>query len=134
MLAPKRNACPANMPANNNVYIVDDDEAAGEYLATLLASAGFGTKRFSSGHQFLHEAPSLEPGCLISDVRMPEMDGIALLNQLKAMKLSFPVVLITGQGDIRTAVQAITSGAVDFIEKSSDDETILAAVRRAQLQ
>jgi len=116
------------------VYIVDDDKAAGNYLAILLTSAGFRTKCFSSGHQFLHEAPSLEPGCLVSDVRMPEMDGITLLKQLEASKLSFPVVLITGHGDIKMAVQAITSGAVDFIEKSSDDETILATVRRAQLQ
>ena len=114
------------------VYIVDDDKAAGNYLAILLTSAGFRTKCFSSGHQFLHEAPSLEPGCLVSDVRMPEMDGITLLKQLEASKLSFPVVLITGHGDIKMAVQAITSGAVDFIEKSSDDETILAVVRRAQ--
>jgi two-component system response regulator FixJ len=122
----------ANLAPKDYVYIVDDDKAAGNYLAILLTSAGFRTKRFSSGHQFLHEAPSLEPGCLVSDVRMPEMDGITLLKQLKASKLSFPVVLMTGHGDIKMAVQAITSGAVDFIEKSSDDETILATVRRAQ--
>ena len=125
-------ACHVDMAPKDYVYIVDDDKAAGNYLAILLTSAGFRTKRFSSGHQFLHEAPSLEPGCLVSDVRMPEMDGITLLKQLKASNLSFPVVLITGHGDIKMAVQAITSGAVDFIEKSSDDETILATVRRAQ--
>jgi two-component system response regulator FixJ len=125
-------ACPVDMAPKDYVYIVDDDKAAGNYLAILLTSAGFGTKRFSSGHEFLHEAPSLEPGCLVSDVRMPDMDGITLLKKLKASNLSFPVVLITGHGDIKTAVQAITSGAVDFIEKSSDDETILAMVRRAQ--
>ena len=128
----ERNACRVNMAPKYYVYIVDDDKAAGNYLAILLTSAGFRTKRFSSGHEFLHEAPSLEPGCLVSDVRMPEMDGITLLKQLKASNLSFPVVLITGYGDIRTAVQAIMAGAVDFIEKSSDDETILAVVRRAQ--
>jgi two-component system response regulator FixJ len=122
----------ANTAPHDYVYIVDDDKAAGNYLAILLTSAGFRTKRFSSGQQFLHEAPSLEPGCLVSDVRMPEMDGITLLKQLKASNLRFPVVLITGLGDIKMAVQAITSGAVDFIEKSSDDETILATVRRAQ--
>src|ERR1700680_2194496 len=116
----------ANFAPQDYVYIGDDDKAAGNYLAILLTSAGFRTKRFSSGHQFLHEAPSLEPGCLVSDVRMPEMDGITLLKQLKASKLTFPVILITGHGDINMAVQAIASGAVDFIEKSSDDETILA--------
>ena len=125
-----------SMAPRGYVYVVDDDKAAGNYLAILLTSAGLRDQNvFLSGNRFLlHEAPSLEPGCLVSDVRMPEMDGITLLKQLEASKLSFPVVLITGHGDIKMAVQAITSGAVDFIEKSSDDETILATVRRAQLQ
>jgi two-component system response regulator FixJ len=118
----------------SNVYIVDDDEAARESLATLLTIAGFRTKSFASGHQFLGEVPSLPPGCLVSDVLMPEMDGITLLKQLKTLKPDFPVILITGQGDIKMAVHAMRSGALDFVEKPYDDETILAAVRRAQLQ
>jgi two-component system response regulator FixJ len=120
------------MAPKKNVYIVDDDEAARDSLATLLASAGFHTKCFASGRQFLQEAASLEAGCLISDVRMPEMDGITLLHQLKALNFNFPVVLITGHGDIKMAVQALKSGAVDFVEKPYDDVTILAAVRGAQ--
>ena len=120
------------MAPKNIVYIVDDDEAARDSLATLLISAGLQTKTFASGQQFLWEAKSLEPGCLISDIRMQEMGGITLLHQLKVLKLNFPVVLLTGYGDIKMAVQAIKSGAFDFIEKPYDDETILAAVRRAQ--
>jgi two-component system, LuxR family, response regulator FixJ len=120
------------MAPKNIVYVVDDDEAARDSLATLLISAGLRTKTFASGQQFLWEATSLEPGCLVSDIRMLEMEGITLLHQLKALNLSFPVVLLTGYGDIKMAVQAIKSGAVDFIEKPYDDETILAAVRRAQ--
>ena len=120
------------MGPTNNVYVVDDDEAARDSLTILLTGAGLQTKSFASGHQFLREAASLEPGCLVSDVRMPEMDGITLLQQLKTLKFDFPVVLITGYGDIRMAVQALKSGAVDFVEKPYDDETILAAVRGAQ--
>jgi two-component system response regulator FixJ len=120
------------MASKHNVYIVDDDEAVRDSLATLLISAGLRTTSFASAYGFLQEAASLEPGCLISDVRMPEMDGITLLHELKSLKLDFPVVLITGHGDIKMAVQALKAGAVDFVEKPYDDEIILAAVRGAQ--
>ena len=119
------------MASEKNVYIVDDDEASRDSIATLFSAAGFRTKSFASGSQFLREAASLAPGCLVSDVRMPDPDGIALLEQLMALKLSIRVVLITGYGDIKTAVRAIKCGAVDFVEKPYDDETILAAVRKA---
>jgi len=120
------------MAPEKNVYIVDDDEASRDSIATLLSVAGFRTKSFASGNQFLQEAASLAPGCLVSDVRMPDVDGIMLVQQLKTLKLSIPVVLITGHGDIKTAVRAIKSGAADFVEKPYDDETILTAVRKAQ--
>jgi two-component system response regulator FixJ len=122
------------MAHDNNVYIVDDDEAACDSLATLLASAGLRATSFASGHRFLLAAASLEPGCVILDVRMPEMDGIALLSELKLLKLDFPVILMTGHGDIKMAVKALKSGAADFVEKPYDEETILAAVRRAQTE
>ncbi len=120
------------MAPEKNVYIVDDDEASRDSIATLLSVSGFRTKSFASGNLFLQEAASLAPGCLVSDVRMPDLDGITLVQQLKALKLSIRVVLITGHGDIKMAVRAIKSGATDFVEKPYDDETILAAVRRAQ--
>jgi two-component system, LuxR family, response regulator FixJ len=122
------------MARESNVYIVGEDEAARDSLATLLTIAGFRTKSFASGHQFLRAVASLAPGCLVSDVLMPEMDGITLLKQLKILKPDFPVVLVTGHGDIKMAVHAMRSGALDFVERPYDDETILAAVRRAQLQ
>ena len=120
------------MAPEKNVYILDDDEASRNSIATLLSSAGFRTRSFASANQFLREVASLAPGCLISDLRMPDMDGITLLQQLMTMKLNIRVVLITGHGDIKTAVRAIKSGAADFVEKPYDDETILAAVRKAQ--
>ena len=119
------------MAPEKNVYIVDDDEASRDSIATLLSVAGFRTKSFASGNQFLREVASLAPGCLVSDVRMPDVDGIMLVQQLKTLKLGMPVVLITGHGDIKTAVRAIKCGAVDFVEKPYDDETILTAVRKA---
>jgi two-component system response regulator FixJ len=129
---PLRQARRPNMAPEKNVYIVDDDEASRDSIATLLSVAGFRTKSFASGNQFLQEVASLAPGCLVSDVRMPDLDGIALVQQLRTLKLGIRVVLITGHGDIKTAVLAIKSGAADFVEKPYDDETILAAVRRAQ--
>jgi two-component system response regulator FixJ len=120
------------MAPEKNVYIIDDDEASRDSIATLLSSAGFKTKSFASGDQFLREAASLAPGCLVSDVRMPDLDGITLLQQLMALKLRIRVVLITGYGDIKTAVRAIKSGATDFVEKPYDEETLLAAVQKAQ--
>ena len=120
------------MAPEKNVYIIDDDEASRDSIATLFSSAGYRTKSFASGNQFLQEVTTLAPGCLVSDLRMPDLDGIALLQQLMTLKLRIRVVLITGYGDIKTAVRAIKSGAADFVEKPYDDETILAAVRKAQ--
>ena len=120
------------MAAEKHVYIVDDDKTSCDSITTLLSTAGFRTKRFTSGHQFIREVQLLPPGCLVSDVNMAEMDGIALLTRLKALRRRFPVVFLTGRGDIKMAVHAIKSGAADFVEKPYDDETILTAVQRAQ--
>lgn len=120
------------MISEKHVYIVDYDKMSCDAIATLLSTAGFRTKGFSSVYQFIREAQMLAPGCLVSDVSMPEMDGLTLLTQLKALRFRFPVVFLTGHGDIKMAVRAIKSGAADFVEKPYDEETILAAVRRAQ--
>jgi two-component system response regulator FixJ len=114
-----------------NVYIVDDDDAARESISTLLTVVGFATRVFASGREFLASAKTLAPGCLVSDVRMPELDGLALLEQLALLKLNFPVVFVTGHGDVRTAVRAVKSGAVDFVEKPFDGGLLISAVRRA---
>jgi two-component system response regulator FixJ len=114
------------------VYIVDDDDAARDSIETLLRLAGFTTRAFASGTEFLSIAPSLRPGCLVSDVRMPELDGLALLERLKSSHLHFPVVFVTGHGDIGTAVRAIKGGAVDFVEKPFDGASMISAVRSAQ--
>ncbi|HXW22475.1 MAG TPA: response regulator FixJ [Rhodomicrobium sp.] len=114
------------------VYIIDDDEAIRDSLSIQLDAAGFKVTTFASGLDFLAKVSSLEPGCLISDVRMPEIDGLELQNRLAAMKLNFPVIIITGHGDISLAVRAMRAGAVDFVEKPFSEETILQSIRLAQ--
>src|SRR4051812_27624308 len=96
------------------VYGIDDDAAVCDSVAVLLTSAGYSVRRFASGAEFLDAAPSLPPGCLVCDVRMPEFDGVDLLARLKARGLNFPAVMITGDGQVDMAVRAMKAGAVDF--------------------
>ena len=113
------------------VYIVDDDEAARDSLSVLLESKGYAVKSFVSAPQFLAAAPSLPVGCLIVDIRMPEMDGLELQQHLTDCSLDFPVIVITGHGDVPLAVRAMKAGAVDFIEKPFASEAILSSLEVA---
>ena len=105
------------MTANRCVYVVDDDEAVRQLLLTLLDSEGYLVRGFASAQKFLATAPTLGPGCLIVDVRMPEMDGLELQHRLVQGGFYLPIILMTGHGDIPLAVKAMKDGAVDFIEK-----------------
>ena len=113
------------MLAERRVYIVDDDEAVRDSLSVLLESKAFAVKSFASAVEFLAAASSLHPGCLIGDIRMPEMDGLELQQHLIDRSLDFPLIVITGHGDVPVAVRAMKSGAVDFIEKPFTYEAIL---------
>jgi CheY-like chemotaxis protein len=104
------------MPASFVVHIVDDDEAVRQSLAFLLSTAGIPVRVYESATSFLAALASLQSGCLITDVRMPDMTGIELLQRLRAKDIKLPVIVITGHGDIPLAVEAMKSGAVDFIE------------------
>lgn len=114
------------------VHIVDDDEAVRQSLAFLLSTAGVAVRVYDSATSFLDALPSLQSGCLITDVRMPDMTGIELLQRLKAKSVDLPVIVITGHGDIPLAVDAMKSGAVDFIEKPFAEDAILKAVHAAE--
>jgi two-component system response regulator FixJ len=116
---------------NPCVYIVDDDQAVRDSLSFLLESKGYLVKIFGSAVDFLAAASALSIGCLIVDIRMPEMDGLELQERLKARALGFPVILITGHADVPLAVRAMKAGAVDFIEKPFASETILDSLRVA---
>src|SRR5438046_3064265 len=113
------------MPPERCVYIVDDDEAVRDSLSVMLESRTYAVKSFGSAPEFLTAAPSLPLGCLIVDIRMPEMDGLELQRCLTGRGLSFPLIVITGHGDVPLAVRAMKAGAVDFIEKPFTSEAIL---------
>ena len=111
------------------MFVVDDDEAALDSLLMLLRSERLNPRGFSSASDFLTSLPPDARGCVISDVRMPGMDGVELLKTLKAMHCMLPVIVITGHADVTVAVQAMKSGAADFIEKPYESELILRLVR-----
>ena len=118
-----------NVVAQPVVHIIDDDEGLRESLAFLLRSAAFEVKSFESAKAFLDVLPHAAPGCIITDVRMPDISGIELLRRLKELKIGVPVIVITGHGDIALAVEAMKIGAADFFEKPFDDDLLVASVR-----
>jgi len=124
------------MAHRGEVYVIDDDEAMRDSLDFLLGSAGFHVTLFESAHHFLDEVSSIEFGCVVSDVRMPGIDGIELLKRMKASHSAFPVVIMTGHGDVPLAVEAMKLGALDFLEKPFEDDRLIgmidAALRQAE--
>jgi two-component system response regulator FixJ len=124
------------MPERGRVYVIDDDEAMRDSLNFLLDSADFSVTLFETAIRFLEALPGLEFGCVVSDVRMPGMDGIELLKRMKAGQSSFPIVIMTGHGDVPLAVEAMKLGAVDFLEKPFEDDRLIgmieAAIRQAE--
>ena len=117
--------------ADGVVHLIDDDEDVRRALAFLLGTAGFAVKVYESAVSFLQRYEASASGCIVTDVRMPDMDGIQLLRRLNEMAVKLPVVIMTGHADVALAVEAMKSGAVDFIEKPFPDEKLLAAVRTA---
>jgi len=116
------------------VHVIDDDEGLRESLAFLLRSAQLEVRCFDSAKVFLEKLPDAVPGCVVTDIRMPDMSGIELLRRLKELKIGVPVIVITGHGDIALAVEAMKMGAADFFEKPFDDGLLLASVRAALRQ
>jgi two-component system response regulator FixJ len=113
------------------VYVVDDDDAVRESLEFLLSSSQLPVRTFNSASAFLTSLPPMPSGCVITDVRMPDLSGIELLKRLMELEIRMPVIVITGHGDVPLAVEAMKLGAVDFFEKPFDSDKIVAAVRNA---
>jgi two-component system, LuxR family, response regulator FixJ len=113
------------------VYVIDDDEAARHSLAFLLKTAKLEVKTFESAAAFLEVVSDIKAGCVITDVRMPEITGTELLRRLNDLKIGLPVIIITGHGDVPLAVEAMKLGATDFLEKPFHDEALLASVGAA---
>ena len=115
----------------SEVYIIDDDEGIRRSLTFLLRTAGIASRAYESALAFLADADDLAPGCIVTDVRMPGMDGLELVRRLKENNFRHPALVMTGHGDIPLAVEDMKAGAVDFIEKPFKDEVLLGAVRTA---
>ena len=109
------------------VHVVEDDDAARDSLRFLLETAGLAVRAYSSAKPFLNALAEVEDGCVITDVRMPDIDGLELVRSLKRRNCALPVIVITGHADVALAVEAMKAGAVDFIEKPYDGELLLAA-------
>jgi len=116
------------------VHVIDDDEAIRESLAFLLESADIEVKTYESANLFLENLSNGMHGCVVTDIRMPGVSGLDLLRQLRTMGIPLPVIVITGHADVPLAVEAMKSGAVDFIEKPFDDEAFLSTIRSALRQ
>ncbi len=119
------------MAAAPFVYVVDDDPAIRRSLERLLDAVGFRVTSYATPTAFLGVADDLAMGCVLLDLRMPEMDGFEVQARLMLINPDLPVIVITAQGDIRTAVRAMKAGAFDFIEKPYGDEALIAAIESA---
>ena len=113
------------------VHVIDDDDAVRDSLSFLLRAANFEVVAYQSAMQFLESLTRETDGCVITDVRMPDISGLELLKRMRALSCVIPVIVMTGHGDIQLAVEAMKAGAADFLEKPFDDDRILAAVRSA---
>jgi two-component system response regulator FixJ len=109
------------------VHLVDDDEAVRRSAGFMLKTSGYNVKSYVSGVEFLKER-EIEPGCILLDVRMPEMDGLEVQKALQDRGLTHPVIVMTGHGDVNVAVQAMKAGAVDFIEKPFEKAQLVSAI------
>ncbi|MBR0944340.1 two-component system response regulator FixJ [Bradyrhizobium japonicum] len=119
------------MTTKGHVYVIDDDEAMRDSLNFLLDSSGFGVTLFDDAQAFLDVLPGLAFGCVVSDVRMPGIDGIELLKRMKAQQSPFPILIMTGHGDVPLAVEAMKLGAVDFLEKPFEDDRLTTMIETA---
>ncbi len=118
------------MSENQIVHLIDDDDGVRDALTLLMAEAGLTVRSYHSATDFL-AARAVGPGCIVSDIRMPGMDGLEMQVKLRASGNKTPIIFITGHGDVPMAVQALRAGAMDFIEKPFDEEVLLDSVRRA---
>ena len=119
------------MTTKGIIYVIDDDEAMRDSLNFLLDSSGFGVTLFDNAQSFLDALPGLAFGCVVSDVRMPGIDGIELLKRMKTQHSPFPILIMTGHGDVPLAVEAMKLGALDFLEKPFEDDRLVTMIESA---
>ena len=112
------------------VHVVDDDEAIRRSVGFALKTSGFQVRSYESGAEILKPAPNLETGCILLDIRMPGMDGLEVQEALKSKGVGFPIIIMTGHGDVSLAVKAMKAGAIDFIEKPFQKAVLLSAIEQ----
>ncbi len=110
------------------VHVVDDEDAVRRSIAFLLRTSGHDVRTWESGSAFLHEAKTAAAGCVLLDIRMPEIDGLEVQRQMAARGVALPVIVLTGHGDVPIAVQAMKQGAIDFLEKPFEKAQLLRAL------
>ena len=113
------------------VHVVDDDPAVRDSLAFLLDTAGLASRTYDSAAALLAHADNLPPGCIVTDVRMPDMNGLEMVRRLSEMGVRHPVIVMTGHADVPLAIEAVRAGVKDFIEKPFDDEALISSIRSA---
>ncbi len=113
------------------IHLVDDDEAVRHSASFMLRHAGFTVKTYPDGVTFLESAQQAALGCILLDVQMPHMDGLEVQERLNDLGVALPVIVLTGHGDVEVAVKAMKAGAVDFVEKPYEKQTLVAALTRA---
>ena len=113
------------------VHVIDDEDSVRRGTSYLLKTTGYAVRTWESGVAFLKEVRHVEAGCILLDVRMPEMDGLEVQQQLNERGVTMPVIVLTGHGDVAVAVRAMKAGAIDFLEKPFETEALEDAIRRA---
>ena len=116
------------------IHLIDDDDGVRHSLTFSLTAAGLAVRAYESALVFLRSVGSLQPGCIVSDMRMPGMDGLQLRRRLRELHVPLPMIIMTGHADIRMAVEAMKAGIADFIEKPFDENVLLSAIREALAQ
>lgn len=116
------------MTPKRTIHLVDDEESIRKSAGFLLKTSGFIVEVYPSGVAFLKAVKSVEPGCILLDIRMPEMDGLEVQETLAERGITMPVIVLTGHGDVSIAVRAMKAGAVDFLEKPFEKAALLASI------
>ena len=119
------------MATKGVIHVVEDDQPMRDSLVELLEDAGYAVRAYTRAEELLARGAALEPGCVVSDVRMPGIDGLLLLQRLRTKGSPLPLMLITGHGDVSMAVRAMKAGAVDFLEKPFEADALLTAIDEA---
>ncbi len=119
------------MTGKSVIHVVEDDEAMRDSIVELLKDGGYTVHAYTRAEELLARGAAIELGCIVSDVRMPGMDGLTLLRRLRAGGSTMPLMLITGHGDVSMAVAAMKAGAIDFLEKPFEADELLAAIETA---